>query len=125
MRKQAWCGELEDDVGVGAGGHAQIEADGTAELVQMQDGGGVGFGLQAAAAEEDEGNLLQRGAGDETKIGERGGGVGVERGIEDEAGLTGTIDADGALVAEMRGRATFGSQKNNGEPRCRETHHAL
>ena len=118
------CSELEDDIGVGARGHAEIEADGSAELMQVLDRGGVGLGLQAAIAEEDKRDLPRRSASDEPEIGERGGGVGVERGVEDDAGLAGLTDANGALVAKMRDPAAAGIEKNEHEPCCQRTHHA-
>lgn len=91
-REEVGAGEGEDDVGIGPRGHLQIEAEGTAELVEVEDLRGFGIGLQAGVAQEDEGDLLRSVAGVEAEVGERGSGVRVDGGIEDEAALPGARD---------------------------------
>ena len=100
--EEVLASEVEGDIGVGARGHLQIEADGSAELVEVEDRGGFGLDLLAAALEESKGDLALVLAGDEAKIGERRSGAPVEGGIEDDAVRAGLRGGDRSLIAEMR-----------------------
>ena len=63
-------GQLQHNVGVGAGGHREIEAEGRSCLMKIEDVRGLCFGLEAAAAKENEGNLPLSVRGGQPQIGE-------------------------------------------------------
>lgn len=100
-------GEVEVDLGVGAGGHGEVEVNGVAVGGEMEDAGGLGFGGLGFAEGEDERELVGAGGagGGKTEIFEEGFGVGEGGGVEDGAGLPGSCDVDGAPVVEGGGWA--------------------
>ena len=106
--------DVEGELGVGAGGHLEVEGDVVIAEAEVEDAGGVGWGEGGLG--DGDGVRELCGVGVETEVGEGGGGVGEDGGVKDGAGLRrrGRWN-DGAGVGEVAGAGGVGGLDEEGD----------
>ena len=91
--------KVESDLGVGAGGHLEVEDDAAVAGAEVEDAGSGAVGLRGFAEGDGVGDFARVLV--ETEVFERGSCVGEDCSVDDGTGLAGSGDGDGSLVAKV------------------------